>query len=737
MKNLGASPPFNLAGVLRFGIALLVLAITIQAFCAPARGQRPNILIILSDDMGYSDLGCFGGEIDTPNIDSLASNGLRFTQFYNTARCCPTRASLLTGLYPHETGMGHMMFDRNLPGYRGDLNNECVTIAEVLRESGYRTYAIGKWHLTRFDRPDSSNHNWPLQRGFEKYYGLIWGYSSLYDPAICRGNEWYSCESDPEYKADQFYFTDALSDNAVAFLKQHGKESPDKPFFRYTAYTAAHWPMHALERDVAKYKGRFDAGYDKLREERVKRLREKGLLKAEWDVTPTVGNWDKVKNREWELRCMEVYAAMIDSMDQGIGRIVAELKRQGQLDNTLIMFLQDNGACAELRGRQPSHGPDPSTLRPLHPEELPSGTIPNQTRDGRPIKTGPVVMPGGPDSYIAYGLDWANVSNTPFREYKHWVHEGGIATPLIVHWPEVIPADRRNSLVEDPGHLVDIMATCIEVAQTSYPAERKGQSVRPVRGISLRPAVEGRKLERTEPLFFEHEGNRAVRDGKWKLVAKENAPWELYDMEADRTEMHDLAKARPELVKQLSNEWDAWAERSNVLPLGGWKARPAPAPVSANQPLSVRLRGGDSLSPERSPAVADRALTVTASIVEPKGSGVLVAHGADLHGYALYVKDGRLHFAVRREGQLKTAVARTAMPDVATTVAAVVDSSGRAQLWVNDREASDLVDVGKLAQQPIRGVSGGQDSGTPVGDYRSPFKYEGKLGELLIDAAPQ
>lgn len=720
-----------------FRIAVIVVGVLLaQALpCRATSQDRPNILIILSDDMGFSDLGCMGGEIDTPNLDSLAANGLRFTQFYNTARCCPTRASLLTGLYPHETGLGHMMFERNLPGYHGDLNNQCVTIAEVLRQAGYRTYAIGKWHVTRFDKPDSSPHNWPLQRGFDKYYGLIWGYSSYYDPAIVRGNNWYSCESDPEYKPSEFYMTNALSDNAVAFLKQHARESPDKPFFMYTAYTAAHWPMHALEKDIAKYKGRFDAGYDKLREERVKRLCEKGLLKPGWDVTATAGDWSDVKNREWELRCMEAFAAAIDCMDQGIGRIIAELRAQGQLDNTLIMFLQDNGGCAEDRGRKPSPGPDPTTLRPLKPEELPSGTIPKQTRDGKPIKEGPLVMPGGPDSYIAYGLNWANVSNTPFREYKHWVHEGGISTPLIVHWPRVIPAARRNKLMDDPGHLVDIMATCVDVAQTTYPTERKGEKIRPMRGVSLRPAIEGKALSRQEPIFWEHEGNRAVREGKWKLVAKENAPWELYDMDADRTEMHDLAKDKPELVRDLSAKWDTWAAGSNVLPLGGWREK-AVAPRTAKLPLSVRLKPGDDLPPERSPAVADRALTITAVVEQPKGDGVLVAHGADVNGYVLCVRDGRLSFAVRRDRQLKSAVADIVMPDTPTTVVAVLSASGRVRLFADGRAISSELEVGNPGQNPIRGISAGLDSGTAVGEYSKPFKYEGKLGEVVIEAAP-
>lgn len=555
-------------------IVFLVLGLVAPSAMG-AQQQRPNVLIILSDDMGFSDLGCYGGEAQTPNLDALAANGLRFTQFYNGARCCPTRASLLTGIYAHQAGMGHMTWaDQGADGYRGDLNNKCVTIAEVLRDAGYATYAVGKWHISFSARPQDSNHNWPLQRGFDKYYGLIWGSASYFDPAICRGNTWYSCESDPEYKPEQYYFTNAVTDNAITFLQQHDKATPDKPFFMYMAYTAAHWPMQALEKDIAKYKGRFDTGYDKLRKERVERLRKLGLMDPRWEAGPTALKWEDVKQREWELRCMEVYAAMIDCMDQGIGRVVAELKKEGKLDNTLILFLQDNGGCAELNGRQASTTGPLETFRPLPPAKLPIKGQLKQTRDGRPVRSGPDAMPGGPDTWVAYGEGWANVSNTPFREYKHWVHEGGISTPLIAHWPAGIPKSRSNKWVSDPGHIIDLMATCVDLAKTTYPAERKGQKIVPMQGISLLPAFEGKPLQRPQPLCWEHEGNRAIRDGKWKLVAKTDMPWELYDMESDRTEMHDVAAANPDLVKTLAAKWDAWAERSNVLPLGTWKVKP-------------------------------------------------------------------------------------------------------------------------------------------------------------------
>jgi len=552
---------------------LCALFLTCWISLSTPAADRPNILLIMSDDMGLSDLGCYGSEIQTPNLDALAEHGIRFTQFYNMARCCPTRASLLTGLYPHQAGVGHMMEDRGHDGYRGVLNRRSVTIAEVLRAGGYRTYMCGKWHVARDRRPDGDNSAWPVQRGFEKFYGTITGGGSFYDPtSLCRQNKFITPENDPEYKPETFYYTDALSDNAVRFLQQHNSESADKPFFLYVAYTAAHWPMHALEKDIAKYRGKYDGGYQPIRQARFERMQQLGLLDPKWKLSPPAENWSQTPNKEWEARCMEVYAAMIDCMDQGIGRIIAQLKKDGRFDNTLIFFLQDNGGCAEQMGRKSNAPESPKPLQAFGRDDLqPQIWPPMQTRDGRWVRTGPDVMSGPPDTYIAYGRGWANVSNTPFREYKHWVHEGGISTPLIVHWPAGIAPRRRGQLEKQPGHLIDIMATCVDVSGAKYPSEFAGEEIKPLQGVSLVPALKGRSLDRRQPIFWEHEGNRAVRDGRWKLVAKENQPWELYDTEEDRSELNDLADANPKKAKELAAKWDAWAARVDVLPLGAWR----------------------------------------------------------------------------------------------------------------------------------------------------------------------
>ena len=543
--------------------------------------SRPNIIVMMSDDMGWSDIGCFGGEINTPNLDRLAANGLRFTQFYNTARCCPTRASLLTGLYPHQAGIGHMMEDRGHDGYRGDLNRNAVTIAEALKPAGYATYAVGKWHVTPAATPDQfkHTHNWPLQRGFERYYGTIHGAGSYYDPsALVRDNQPITVANDPQYRPKEYYYTDAITDHAVRFIREHPQQRRQSPFFMYVAYTAAHWPMHAPEAEIAKYRGRYDRGYGAYREARLQKARQLGLLDPRWILSPAAEDWATVEDKEWEARGMEVYAAMIDRMDQGIGRILATLKEQGQLENTLIFYLQDNGGCAEQNGRtntprNPYSTRVATTPYPAMTADTPQyGSTPQQTRDGRAVLMGRGVMHGPDDTYIAYGRGWANVSNTPFREYKHWMHEGGISTPLIAHWPRGISRLRRGKLESAPGHLIDLMSTAIDVSGARYPKEYAGQSIQPMEGVSLRPAFAGGKLGRTLPLFWEHEGNRAIRDGRWKLVAKEKQPWELYDMEADRTEMNNLAAREPAVVRDHDAKWNDWAARARVLPLGQWRA---------------------------------------------------------------------------------------------------------------------------------------------------------------------
>ena len=515
------------------------------------RTNPPNILLVMNDDMGYSDIGCYGGEVRTPNLNRLAAHGVRLTQFYNTARCCPTRASILTGLHPHQVGIGWMTAQLDEDGYRGSLSDTCVTIGEALKGAGYATYMSGKWHVSHHQGPDGPKYSWPCQRGFDRYFGILGGAANYWQPnTLTRDNDAVDLASLPR----DFFLTDAISDEAADYIREHAATNGDAPFFLYTAYSAPHWPLHAHEDDIRRYRGRFAAGWDRLREERLQRMRDMGILDASWPMTerdPTQPPWEETPHKAWQQRRMEVYASQIDRMDQGIGRIVAALEETNRIDNTLILFLADNGACAEEFAAE---------VQPL-PATYPAGTT--QTRDGRTVLRGndPTIMPGPEYTYQSYGVPWANLSNTPFREYKHWVHEGGIATPLIAHWPSVI--DDRGALRHQPGQLTDIMATCLDVAGADYPTRFNGNDIVPLEGTSLAPIFHDQPNHK-DALIWEHEGNKAVRRGRWKLVCKYPGEWELYDIVANRTETQDLAERHPEIVGELGAIHDAWAERCGV-----------------------------------------------------------------------------------------------------------------------------------------------------------------------------
>lgn len=554
--------------ILVLGCAGLALASCVSP--AVPIATRPNIVLIMADDMGYTDIGCYGGEIATPNLDRLAKNGVRFTQFYNTSRCCPTRAALLTGLYSHQAGIGLMTGDRGYDAYRGDLNRRCVTLAEALRPAGYRNYMAGKWHVTKHIAPDGKKHNWPLQRGFDRFYGTIIGAGSFYDPTtLCRNNTYITPENDVEYQPDRYYYSDAVSDQAVRFVREHDEP---QPFFLYVSYTCAHWPMHAFDEDIAKYDGVYDEGFAPIRQARYERAKKLGVIDAQWPMSKQARAWGSVKHKEWDIRNMECYAAMVDRMDRGIGRILGALEKRRVLDNTLIIYLQDNGGCAEGFGRRSNADKiGNASYQPLGRDGLQKKIWPPmQTRDGRAVRTGPEAMAGPEDSYVAYGQGWANVSNTPFRGYKHDSYEGGISSPFIVHWPAGIAAADRGAIRHDPCHLIDVMPMLVEVADASYPETRGDERVQPMEGVSLLPALAGRSVQREAPLCFEHHGNLGLRQGRWKIVSqfRKNKPrqWELYDMVADRTELTDRSAEHPERKQELVRAWEAWADRVGVQP---------------------------------------------------------------------------------------------------------------------------------------------------------------------------
>jgi arylsulfatase A-like enzyme len=519
-----------------FFAGLLIFSCTSETNVA----ERPNIILIMADDMGFSDIGCYGGEVHTPHLDRLAGNGLRLTQFYNGARCCPTRASLLTGLAPHQAGMGWMTIrDLGHPGYAGELNNSCVTLAEVLKDAGYATYMSGKWHLT-WDtdaHQEGDKDSWPLQRGFDRFFGTILGAGNFYTPV--------SLASDNEIiePGTGFFYTDAIVDHAIQFLGDHLSQKSD-PFFLYMAFTAPHWPLHARDSTIGKYMDQYRMGWDAIREQRFENMKQMGLIKPGWELTqrdPEAPAWDELdEEKQYDMtRRMAAYAAQIDEMDSNIGRLVSFLKENRSLQNTVILFLADNGGCAEFI----SSGSDTST------EAI-----------------------GQPESFESYRLPWANASNTPFRLYKHWTHEGGISTPLIIHWPEGITDS--GTLIDAPAQINDIMPTLVDIGNGSYPLQRDGHDIHPIEGKSLYPLLRGESMEE-RTLFWEHEANRAARRGEWKLVSQAGfeypfiRDWELYNMSSDRTETKDLASEYPEIVKELSGLWEQWATTHRVYPLDG------------------------------------------------------------------------------------------------------------------------------------------------------------------------
>lgn len=499
-----------------------------------------NVMLIVADDMGFSDLGCYGGEIPTPNLDRLARSGARLTQFYNTARCSPSRASLLTGLHPHQTGIGVLTRPDRPHGYAGDLDPLVPTVAEVLAREGWATALFGKWHLSA--DTTSPSPSWPTRKGFGTFFGTLAGCSSYFDPQTLTRGE--TPATDARENPD-FYYTDAIAEQASAWIAE---QPASTPFFLYAAFTAPHWPLHALPDDVESVRGRFDEGWDRLRERRLHAMKAEGLLRDDSALSqrdPSQPAWDDVADRQWNLSRMEAYAAQVVALDRAVGTMLAQLDASGRLDDTLILFLSDNGASAEEL--------------PIGSEEtfvLKDQTLREGTRTGAPVAYGnrPHIVPGAEDTYASYGVPWANLSNTPFRRYKRWVHEGGIATPLIAHWPDGAVA--RGQIVDVPAQLVDIVPTILDAAGIDWPNSE---------GRSLLSALTGEELEPI-PLYWEHIGNAAIRVGRWKLVRAFPSGWELYDMIHDRTELEDLAGAHPEIVRDLARRWQNWADRVGVLP---------------------------------------------------------------------------------------------------------------------------------------------------------------------------
>ena len=510
-------------------VALCSVLASIVSIGQAAENGRPNIVVILVDDMGFSDVGCYGGEIEPPNIDRLAAKGVRFTQFYNVGRCCPTRASLLTGRHPHQVGIGHMTEPPKAPlgfegPYQGYLNRNCVTIAEVLRKSGYHTLMTGKWHLG-VHRKDC----WPLQRGFDRYYGCLSGACNYFKPGGDRG---ITLGNQPVTTDADFYATDTFTDYACKFIEE-AVTADDRPFFLYLAYNAPHWPLNSKWQEFNKYKGKYRGGWPALMKNRLAKQKTLGLVSADIVAARHVGpRWDSLSKQKREDldSIMAAYAGCIDSIDQNVGKLTSHLQKLKQLDNTIIFFLSDNGACQE-GGR------------------FGQGSL-------QMVKNPPLETTAG----VRLGLAWANACNTPFRLYKHFIHEGGACTPMIASWPRGIPSELNGSFIREFAYLPDFMASCLQLSGAQYP-----QDVPACEGVSIVPLLKGKKGPvHRQPIYWEHEGNAGVRSGKWKLVREYNKPWELFDLQEDRAEMNDLAGSKTEKKKELVGLWTAWAKKNQV-----------------------------------------------------------------------------------------------------------------------------------------------------------------------------
>ncbi len=672
----------------------------------PPQSKRPNVLFILADDVGYGDVGFQGSEISTPNLDALAAGGARFANFYNSARCCPTRASLLTGLHPAQAGF---------PDMRGRIPSNAATIPEVLKTAGYNAYMVGKWHLGHEDKP--------TDRGFDEFFGMLGGFNSYWreDPFYTR---WPKGRARRSYAPGEFYSSNAFGDYALDFLKQ--AREAGKPWFMYLAFNAAHFPIHAPEDVVARYESVYADGWDKLRERRLARMKELGVVakdveltprlivpknwaneKKEWAADKQVPAWDSLpEDRRKDLaRRMAVYAATIDVMDRNVGRVVEFLKATGQFDDTAIFYMSDNGACGEWDpfGFDGESGPN------------------NVLHVGEALKE-----IGAPGSYSSVGSGWANASSTPYRYYKQYTHEGGVKTPMVVHFPAGLAVPPGTS-IPAVGYITDVMPTIVELAGATYPRERDGGPVMPMEGASLVPLLKGGDRP-TRPVFIEHEDSKALRDGDWKIVQERGGrPWELYDLASDPTEIHDLADREPERVKTMAAAWSAWAVRVGL--------REAPPRVVHG---TIELKPGATLGGGDAPAIAGEPLRIEATVRDARRGGVVASQGGREQGWSLHVRDdGKPALAVRRDGALFELAGDRALGDEPTRLSAELRRDGSARLLVDGVEVARGQAGGRVPSQPKDPLIVGDDRQSAVGDYPTPRPFRGAIidARLTVGAA--
>jgi arylsulfatase len=688
------------------------------AFCADAP-PKPNIIVMLVDDMGFADLGCYGSEIPTPNLDGLAAGGVRFTQFYNTARCCPTRAALLTGLYPHQAGMGWMTTDHGpqFPGFRGQLLDSTVTIAEALKPAGYFTAMTGKWHLgQQFGVV-------PWERGFDRslnapsggfYYARSAGNTT---PQLFLNGR--RLDADAPELPKNWYSTDLWTDFGLRFIDE--ALAAKKPFFLYLAHNAPHFPLQADPADIAKFRGQYRAGWDALSAVRHKKQLEHGVVDKAWQKAARpqdVPAWASLSESEKDHfdNLMAIYAACVWRMDRAVGTLVAGLKKREVFDDTLILFMSDNGGNAE-------------------------GGV-------QGIARGPGAL-GSADSVVFCGESWAWMQNTPFRKFKHYNHEGGIATPLIAHWPQGIQA--RGEWRHEPAHVIDIMATCLDVAGANYPAGHKGRRIVPTEGASLRSIFANQPADRAQPIFWEHEGNAAVREGDWKLVRLGyEGPWELYNLKADRTEQQNLIAAQPAKAQALAAKWDAWAKRAQVKPwpdgieypkkngnTAKTKKENAAGTRRASKQTHFELGPDADLRNQQAPDVANRGFGLVVKLDKPGADGVLVAQGGAKVGWVLFFEKGRLNFMVNQAGVRSAVSSADAGFTGAKQISASLAAAGAVKLGAEGKVLAEGKVDGLLPNAPVDGLQVGRDLGGSVGRYAAPFPFTGTIRGAALELHPR
>ncbi|MFA6174286.1 MAG: sulfatase-like hydrolase/transferase [Kiritimatiellales bacterium] len=680
------------------GLVAVISAMVCGAVTSAVAAEtgKPNILLILADDLGWSDLGCYGGEISTPNLDALAKDGLQFREFYNSARCSPSRAGILSGLDPHLAGFQIL---------GGKFVRNAVTIPEVLKHAGYRSCMVGKWHLGTKDTP--------VDHGFDEYYGFLGGFNSYWSQApyvrLPEGRE------KRVYPEGGFYSTDAFADYTQDFIGDAQKKN--QPWFLYLAFNAPHFPLHAPEADIEKYEAMyFEKGWDGIREERLARQKKLGLVPPGTELTPRpvmpsnawnehtgwadkeIPAWNSLpEDRRHDLaRRMAVYAAAVDRMDRAVGQIVASLKTGGQLDNTLIFFLSDNGACAEW---------DPWGFDTFQPAQK----LYNILHTGDDLK-----KVGGPDSYISYGSGWANACNTPWRLFKHYCQEGGTRTACIIHWPAGL---KTKGVVQNAGDILDFMPTICALTGAEYPKTWNGTATFPLEGVSLLPVFSGQPPAQ-RLICREHEGNRSIRDGDWKLVALEGKPWELYNLVSDPVEMHDLAMQQPERVSGLDAAWRKWAARNQVEMTERRQEKPVkPAVPTESFPGT--------------PQIAGNPITIRCDVDTTATDGVILAHGGRECGYALYLKDGHPVFTVRTDEKTAVSITSDAVSGKFSLLAAL-RADGTMTLSVNGGKATEGKVSGLILKQPKDGLSIGKDDLSAVGAYKPPNLFTGTVTNVKI-----